>query len=622
MRNIRLATVVALLAGIFLTSTGICQSGRTIGILPFRNEGASRYDWMGYGIDQVLYTKLAEISALTVYEKQTLKTILSQSDIDLSRGMDPRKAFSIGKATGIEVLILGTYRVDNAQLAMQVRMVSTYTGAAILEESYSGSPEEVFAFLEKAARKGFEIMQISLSPGEEDMLRKKPTRSISAFESYCKAFLEIEHDSPLEVIAGYFHKALQEDPEFWEAQYNLGNLYYERRSYEKALQQFNSVIEKNRTFYKAYYGRGVIYYLDKDYSKSLDEFRKTLELNPEHDRSHYYLGILYTRIDSLKKGIQSLEKSLELNPNYAPAHYQKGLAEMKRGWFKAAITSLSKATGLDPDYYQAHNALGEAYYALNLFEESIIEFKKVISLKPTFATAHFNLGNAIYRRGALAEIVDAFWSLLEVQYVPQGSNGPNSVSLSTPLQGLEDLREKSRIQDPQEIYRTMISAYRTALQYDERFYEASYNLALTYENLSNPDSAEYFYKKAISQKPDLSQAHMRLGKLYDSQGKYEPALEAFKIVVKIDPDYFAANPKLGEPYRYIDVVQTVLNEAISQLKRNPQDKDALATVGKIYLSLGRFGQAEEYYQQLVDISPNDAIAQQTLREIRRKLRKL
>ncbi len=622
MRNVRLATFVALLAGIFLTSAGICQSDRTIGILPFRNEGASRYEWMGYGIDQILYTKLAEISSLTVYEKQTLKTILSQSGIDPAGEIDPRKAFSIGKATGIEVLILGNYRIENTQLAMQVRMVSTYTGASILEESYSGSPDEVFAFLEKAVRKGFEIMQISLSPAEEDILRKKPTRSISAFESYCKAFLEIEHDSPLEVIAGYFHQALQEDPEFWEAQYNLGNLYYERRSYEKALQQFNSVIEKNRTFYKAYYGRGVIYYLGKEYPKSLEEFRKTLELNPEHDRSHYYLGILYTRTDSLKKGIQSLEKSIEINPNYAPAHYQKGLAEMKRGWFKAAITSLSKATDLDADYYQAHNALGEAYYALNLFEEAIIEFRKVIKLKPTFATAHFNLGNAIYRRGALAEIVDAFWSLLEVQYVPQGSNGPTSIPLSTPLQGLEDLREKSRIQDPQEIYRTMIGAYRTALQYDERFYEASYNLALTYENLSQPDSAEYFYKKAIAQKPDLSQAHMRLGKLYDSQGKYEPALEEFKIVVKIEPDYFAANPKLGEPYRYIDVVQAVLNEAIEKLKNDPQDKDALATVGKIYLSLGRFGQAEEYYQQLVDLSPNDAIAQQTLREIRRKLRKL
>lgn len=622
MRNVRLATFVALLAGIFLTSAGICQSDRTIGILRFRNEGTSRYDWMGYGIDQVLYTRLAEISSITVYEKQTLKTLLSQSEIDLSGGLDPRKAFSIGKATGIEVLILGNYQVENAQLALRVQMVSTYTGASILEESYRGAPEEVFTFLEKALRKGFEIMQIRLSPGEEALLRKKPTRSISAFESYCKAFLEIEHNSPLEVIAGYLHQALQEDPEFWEAQYNLGNLYYERRSYEKALQQFNSVIEKNHTFYKAYYGRGVIYYLEKEYSKSLEEFRKTLELNPEHDRSYYYLGILYTRIDSLKKGIQSLEKSIELNPNYAPAHYQKGLAEMKRGWFKAAITSFSKATDLDPDYYQAHNALGEAYYALNLFEESIIEFRKVISLKPTFATAHFNLGNAIYRRGALAEIVDAFWSLLEVQYLPQGSNGPNSVPLSTPLQGLEDLREKSRIENPQEIYRTMINAYRTALQYDERFYEASYNLALTYENLSQPDSAEYFYKKAISQKPDLSQAHMRLGKLYDSQGKYDSALEEFKIVVKIDPDYFAANPKLNEPYRYVDVVQLVLNEAIEKLKKNPRDREALETVGKIYVSLGRFGQAEEYYQQLVDLSPNDALAQQTLREIRRKLRKL
>ena len=48
----------------------------------------------------------------------------------------------------------------------------------------------------------------------------------------------------------------------------------------------------------------------------------------------------------------------------------------------------------------------------------------------------------------------------------------------------------------------------------------------------------------------------------------------------------------------------------------------LKIVGKIYMSLGRLGQAEEYYSQLVDISPDDPMAQQTLREIRRQLRKL
>jgi tetratricopeptide (TPR) repeat protein len=569
------------------------------------------------GIDEVLYNKLFEISALSVYEKETFRRILSNSKVDVSN-IDARKAFGIGKATGIEVLILGKYEIKDDNLSLAFQMVSTYTGASIYEENFTGSSGQLFSFLEHGLNRGFDIMQVTLSPGEESVLNRKPTSSIRAFEAYSKALLEIDNDSPMEMIAGYFNQALQADPSFWEAQYNLGRVYYDFDYYDRALNQYNKVILENSRFYKAYFGKGLIHYIGKEYGKALDQFKRTLELNPEHDRSYYYMGIIYTRIDSLKKGIDFLEQSIELNPNYAPAYFQLGRAEMERGWFKNAVNSLSKATNLDPDFYLAHNAYGEAYYSLNLFEEAITEFNKAISLKPDFATAHFNLGNSIYRRGALAEIVDAFWALLEVQYLPQGSNGPSE----SPLTGLEDLRERSRIEDPDKILREMIASYRTALKYDNTFYEASYNLALSYENMGKPDSSEYFYKLAISQHPNLSQAHMRLGKLYEIQEKYDLAFQEFLKVVKIEPDYFAANPKLGEEYRYVDIVEFVLNENMRILEGDPAHKEALEIVGKIYLSLGRFGQAEEYYQQLVDLSPNDIIAQQTLREIRRKLRKL
>jgi tetratricopeptide (TPR) repeat protein/TolB-like protein len=601
-----------------ISVVGFSQSGRMMGVLPFHNEGNSRNDWVSRGIDEVLYNKLSEINSLSVYERETFRRILKSADVDVSNGVDARKAFSVGKSTGIEVLITGKYKVESDNLSLTFQMISTYTGASIYDETFTGPLSDIFLFLQKGIQKGIDIMQVSISPEEMRVLERKPTSSMKAFEAYCKALQEIDNDSPMETTAGYLNRAVQEDPNFWEAQYLLGTVYYDFDFYDRALEQFDNVIRSNSSFYKAYYGKGVIYYQNKQFTKALDEFKRTLEFNRDHDRSYYYMGMLYTRIDSLKKGIDYLTRSIELNPNYAPAYFQLGRSEMKRGWFKNALTSLSKSTALDPDYYLAHNALGESYYSLNSFEEAILEFNKAIALKPDFATAYFNLGNAIYRRGALAEIVDAFWALLEVQNVPEGSNG----SLESPLEGLEDLREKSRIENPDKVLHSMIGAYRTALEYDKSFYEASYNLALSYENMGNLDSTEYFYKLAIEQNPDLSQAHMRLGKLYDSQARYDLALQEYKKVVEIEPDYFAANPKLGEPYRYVDVIETVLNEHMDTLKRNPNDKDALEVVGKIYVSLGRLGQAEEYYQQLVDLSPNDIIAQQTLREIRRKLRKL
>lgn len=75
-----------------------------------------------------------------------------------------------------------------------------------------------------------------------------------------------------------------------------------------------------------------------------------------------------------------------------------------------------------------------------------------------------------------------------------------------------------------------------------------------------PDSAEYYYKRSIESNPDLVRAHMRMGRLYESQQCYDAALEHFMEVVKIEPSYFADTPRLGEEYRYINIIETVLQK--------------------------------------------------------------
>lgn len=598
---------------------GFSQSKRIIGIIDFNNESSAEYSWVTKGIEQILYEKFKEIGSFSVYEKETLSNVLEKRKIKSSKQIATREAFSIGKETGIEILILGNYRVVNNNLSFAFKVVSTYTGTPIIQKTYSGPLENIFGLFENAIREAMQTMQIPVTNSDEIVLSNRSTNSITAFEYYCKAYLEIDKGSTMEIIAGYFQRALRSDPNFWESQYNLGVIYYNFDLYRKALEQFDSVIQKRSDFYKPYYGKGVIYFLQNDYRRSLREFKKVLKLKADHDRSYYYLGIIYTRIDSVEQGAKYLDKSIEINPNYAPAYYQLSITEKKRGWFKKAINSAKKALKLNPYFYQANNSLGEAYYALNLFEESIIEFNKAISIRSSYATAYFNLGNAIYKKGALEEIVSAYWSIIENQDLGIGSqsNDLNSINGS-----LNALREESMNRDSEQIFRQMVSAYKNALKYDKNIYEASYNLALTYENEGKLDSAKIYYEKTISIKPDLTQAHMKLGKVLESQQKYDMALAEFKEVVKYEPGYFSGNPRLGEPYRYVNVIEIVLHEYQRKLKDNPRNKEALKVIGKIHLSLGRLGQAEEYYQQLVQLSPNDYVAAETLREIRRKMRKL
>ena len=594
------------------------QTQRMVGVLVFQNQGDAAYDWVGRGIEELLYSDLREIHAIQIYEKETLNRLLTQLKVEPSSRLTARHAFSIGKFSGIEVLFTGTYRVSANQLSLIFRLYSTYTGSPILEATYTGPLSEIFSLVAQGVREAMQVMEVPLSQAELRVIERRPTASMEAFQNYCKAYVEIARGAPMEVIAGYFLRAIQEDPDYWEAQYNLGVIYYNFDLYDKALQQFQRVIERNPGFYKAHYGKGIIHYIKHQYSLAIDEFERVLQIEPEHDRSYYYLGLVYSRIDSLKKAVAYYDKAIALNSSYPPAYFQKGLTLIRMRRFQDAITSLKTAVKLNPDYYQAHNALGEAYYALNLFEEAIIEFKKAVAVRPQFSRAYFNLGNAYYRQGALAEIVSAFWSLIEIS--------PNLKGLSAPpgseAVDFQQLREKAQAVDSTQTLRRMAENYKRALQYNTDFYQAAYNLGLTYEHLHKPDSAKMYYLKAIRIREDLPQAHMRLAKLYEREGKYPLALSEYKKVAVYAPGYWVNNPRLGEPYRYVNVLELVLNEYQRRLDRNPRDKEALKVVGRIYYSLGRWGQAETYYEQLVAVSPDDRGAARMLQEIRRKLRKM
>jgi tetratricopeptide (TPR) repeat protein len=612
--NLIIFFFLSLLFGV--TSTSFAQGKRFVAILPFPNTGSSEFQWVSRGIEEILYDKLENLSSIHVFEKETLVRILNENGIKSESDLTVRKAFAVGKDTGADVLIAGSYEVSGNTLTVKYRVVSTYTGADVFSKTYQDNVENIFGLFENAILETMNVLVISVPEGERQMLARSATNSISAFRNYCKAYTEFQRGASMETVAALFNSAIQEDPNFWEAQYNLGVIYFNFDQYSKAINQFEIVISRNARFYKPYYGLGVIYYLQRRYDKAIRNFENVLQYYPDHDRTLYYLGRVYVRMDSLKKGLEYLDKSAEINPNYAPTYYQIALANIKRGWYKTAIQALRTTLKLDPDNYNAHNTLGECYYNIQRFDEAIYEYNKATSIRKDFSTAYFNLGNTYYKKGALEEIVDSYLEILETRYSSE-SNGKGG--------GLaDDLRQlrSDRTLASDEVYHQMIHAYRDAIHYEPGFFEASFNLALTYENLGMADSAKYFYRKTLDYNPNLVRAYMRLGRYYEREGNYQEALKYFKDVVKIEPSYFAATPRLGEEYRYVNIIDEVLSEYQTRLELKPNDPETLLVLARIFGSLGRYGQAEKYYLQIVQLDPQNREATQELQNLRRQMKKL
>ncbi len=591
------------------------QGQRYLAILPFSNSGDQEYDWIARGIEEVLYEKMGNLQAVKVYERETILRILKEVGIQNESDITVRNAFAVGKETGVDVLIVGSYAVSGGNLGIKFRAISTYTGGNVYLNTFQGPLSDIFQILEDGILKTMQSMQLSIGASDSEMLDRQPTTSIAAFEYYCKAYVQFQKGAGMETVAGLFNQAIALDPNFWEAQYNLGVIYFNYDQYGRALSQFQKVSSQNPNFYKPYYGMGMIYFLQRDYQKAIDNYQRVLNLSPDQDRALYYLGRIYVRLDSLDRGLNYLNKSAELNPNYPPTHYYIGLANLERGWYKSAVQALRTTLKLDPENYLAHNSLGECFYRLQRYDEAIYEYNKTTEIKRDFSTAYFNIGNTIYKRGALQDIVDSYLEILETRY--SESDTPLGSSLA------EDLRKlRKGTMESSQVYQQMVNAYRNALKYEPSFFEAAFNLALTYENMGMADSAKYYYQQTIVINPGLVRAHMRLGRYYEREGNYNAALQQFKEVVKLEPSYFSGTPRLGEQYRYINIIDDVLSEYQTKLQINPNDPQTLLVLARIFNSLGRFGQAERYYQQIVQLDPMNREANRELKNLQRQQKKM
>jgi tetratricopeptide (TPR) repeat protein len=591
------------------------QGERYLAVLPFANSGDPEYDWIARGIEEILYEKMGNLQAVKVYERETILKLLKEVGIQTEADITVRNAFAVGKETGVDVLIVGSYAVSGGNLGVKFRAISTYTGGNVYLNTFQGPLSDIFQILEDGILKTMQSMQLSIGTSDSEMLDRVPTTSIAAFEYYCKAYVQFQKGAGMETVAGLFNQAIALDPNFWEAQYNLGVIYFNYDQYGRALSQFQKVSNQNPGFYKPYYGMGIIFFLQRDYQQAIENYNKVLNLFPDHDRALYYLGRIYLRLDSLDMSLEYLNKSAELNPNYPPTHYYQGVANMERGWYKSAVQAFRNSLKLDAENYLAHNSLGECFYRLQRYDEAIYEYNKTTDIKPDFSTAYFNIGNTVYKRGALQDIVDSYLEILETRYSETETTQGSSLA--------EDLRQlRGGTLESAEVYQQMVSAYRHALKYEPSFFEAAFNLALTYENMGIADSAKYFYRETITINPRLVRAHMRLGRTYEREGNYDAALDQFKEVVKLEPSYFSGTPRLGEQYRYINIIEEVLSEYQTKLEINPNNPETLLVLARIFNSLGRYGQAERYYQQIVQLDPMNREANRELKNLQRQQKKL
>lgn len=222
-----------------------------------------------------------------------------------------------------------------------------------------------------------------------------------------------DHGRNAQAIRAY-EKVVEVDPEFAGGYYNLGNLYYDMKRYDRAEAYFEKVIALKPDFVEAYFNLGNLYFDSGNYERAVANFESAIARKPDFAEAHFQAGNAWYGLREYDKAAGYFETAIALKPRFVAAYYNVGDLYYRTGQFDAAVGAYRKAIALKPGNARAHSNLGNAYLGLRDYEQAISAYEQAVALDPGYAEGFYNLGVVYHTLGNVRKTRANFRRVLDL----------------------------------------------------------------------------------------------------------------------------------------------------------------------------------------------------------------
>lgn len=302
---------------------------------------------------------------------------------------------------------------------------------------------------------------------------------------------------------------------------------------------------------------GTAYMKLKEFPKSIEPFKRALDKEPDNIGTLNSLGTAYMAVGNSEDAIKCYKRALELKPNSPMAYYNIGSAYQIQQNHEEACIYLEKACELDNEDEVFKTALAMSKTKLGYYEEASKIYKSLLLQHPEKENYKYNLVTCFE---AMGDLQTAIKMLEGMVYVNQ--------KFILPAQKLASLYIKTnQLNKAKEIYDNILLKGKVSA-------ETFHQYAILSSSLCDTDTAERMLKKVIKMNPDIAKAHKDLGIIYLNKRLFDYAEDEFKIAMQLQPNDF----------------------------------EIIFEYANFLYSISKNTEAERYYQEALDISPDNVLA--------------
>jgi tetratricopeptide (TPR) repeat protein len=162
-----------------------------------------------------------------------------------------------------------------------------------------------------------------------------------------------------------------------------------------------------------------------------------------------------------------------------------------------------------------------------------------------------------------------------------------------------------------------IQAFKKAISLKPEYSEAHYNLGVVFQKKSQNDDAYNCYEKAIKINHAYPQAHNNLGMIDLKRRKLDAAVKSFEWAIAYSPNYVEAQNNLGAAFQELMLFEKAKEQYEKALLINPKFAQALNNLGAVCEIFGLTEQAFKNYTNAINENPNYSEAHRNLSVIKK-----
>ncbi|HEY2115095.1 MAG TPA: tetratricopeptide repeat protein, partial [Candidatus Angelobacter sp.] len=413
-----------------------------------------------------------------------------------------------------------------------------------------------------------------------------------------------------------------------------GNRYRDKGKLREAAIQYSNAIQVDPRFAEAHFQLGETYLKLKDGNRAFTELSRTVDLAPENYAAHTELANLllaashnpdgsrsqnyqeYTKQARTHLDILHDKQPESLDTHMAWANYYSAQDNLS-----AALQEMQKVIAADPNRPDSYLSLGMLQLRAKLPDQAEINFKKAAEIGPKVMNAQLALGGFYQSRNRIAEAEQQFKHAIDVDPkdpVPRAAYARLLMTAGKKTEVEAFLRQtKNDLRDNSEGYRMLGDFYFSNGELDKAVSEYSIlygehprdlQVKKNYVQLlilkNRTDEATKLNNEVLKANPKDADALDYRGQIQLQQGDAAAAVDSLQKALKIDGNSAVAHYHLGRAFDLQHNEQQAESEWREAVGLRPDLTDAQRALATMELRRGDFDALTQTARQIIAASPN------------------